>query len=124
MRFKTIFGCTLALSAFAIPTLAQQSQGGITGKWIVTADIFGVPTYLTMELMQHGDKLSGTFTGDKFEGLVSGANFHLVAISDNGGTSEVNATVKDGVISGTSIETAAADKTHPLKYSFTATPAP
>src|SRR5882762_3274534 len=115
MRFKTIFRCTVALSAFAVPTLAQQPQTSIAGKWIVTADIFGAPTYLTMELKQQGDKLSGTFTGDKLEGQVSGSSFHLLATAENGTTSDVNATVKDGVISGTSIETDPADKTHPLK---------
>src|SRR5271170_7334559 len=124
MRFKTVLGCTLALSALAVPTLAQQSQPGITGKWIMTAEIFGSPAYLTMELKQEGNKLSGTYTGDKFEGTVTGDTFHLLATSDSGVTSDVNATVKDGVISGTSIETDPADKAHPLKYSFTATLAP
>jgi amidase len=124
MRFKTILSGALVVSALAIPTLAQQPQTGLSGKWIMTADIFGAPAYLTMELTQQGDKLSGTFTGDKLEGLVTGASFHLLATSDTGVTSDVNATVKDGVISGTSVETDPADKTHPLKYSFTATPAP
>ena len=87
MRFKTIFGCTLALCELAVPTLAQQPQAGISGKWIMTADIFGSPTYLTMELKQEGDKLSGTYTGDKFEGTVSGDGFHLLATSDSGVTS-------------------------------------
>ena len=124
MNFKALIGCTLALSALGVPTLAQQPQAGITGKWIMTADIFGAPTYLAMELTQQGDKLTGTFTGDKFEGTVSGASFHLLATSTDGTTSDVNATLKDGVITGTSIETDSTDKTHPLKYNFTAIPAP
>ena len=124
MSLKSVLGCTLALAALAVPTLAQQPQPAITGKWIMTAEIFGSPTYLTMELKQEGDKLSGTYTGDKFEGTLSGDSLHLLATSDSGVTSDVNATVKDGVISGTSIETDPADKTHPLKYSFTATLAP
>ena len=123
MRFKTILVYSLAFSALAITSLAQQ-QAAITGKWIMTADIFGAPTYLTMELKQEGDKLSGTYTGDKFEGTVNGASFHLLAASDSGVTSDVNAIIKAGVISGTSIETDPADKAHPLKYSFTATRAP
>ena len=123
MRFKTVLVCSLAFSPLAITSLAQQ-QAAITGKWIMTADILGAPTYLTMELKQEGDKLSGTYTGDKFEGTVNGASFHLLATSDSGVTSDVKATIKDGVISGTSIETDPADKGHPLKYSFTATPAP
>src|ERR1700733_2818070 len=123
MRFKTVLVCSLALSALAITSLAQQ-QAAITGKWIMTADILGAPTYLAMELKQEGDKLSGTYTGDKFEGTVNGASFHLLATSDSGVTSDVNATIKGGVISGTSVETDPADNAHPLKYSFTATPAP
>src|SRR5882757_6763806 len=121
MRVNTVLGCTLVLSALAAPTFAQQSQAGLTGKWVMTAEIFGAPAYLAMELKQEGDKLSGTYTGDKCEGLVNGAGFHLLATSESGVTSDVNATVKDGVISGTSVETDPADKAHPLKYSFTAT---
>jgi acetamidase/formamidase len=123
MRFKTVLARSLAFSSLAIPALAQQ-QTGIAGKWIMTADIFGAPIYLAMELTQQGDKLSGTYTGDKLEGQVTGDTFHLLAKSDSGVTSDVNATIKDGVISGTSIETDPADKAHPLKYNFTATPAP
>lgn len=124
MGFKTVPSCMLALFALVAPALSQQPQASLTGRWAMTADIFGAPTYLTMELTQQGDKLSGTFTGDKFEGMVSGDSFHLLAKSDSGVTSDVNATIKDGVISGTSIETDPADKTHPLKYSFTARPVP
>ena len=124
MGFKTLLGYTLALSALAVSSFAQQPQASLTGKWIMTADIFGSPTYLTMELKQEGDKLSGTYTGDKFEGQVNGVSLHLLATGNGGVTSDVNATVKDGVISGTSIETDPADKAHPLKYTFTATLAP
>jgi amidase len=124
MRINTALGYTLVLSALALPTFAQQPQATLTGKWVMTAEIFGAPAYHTMELKQEGDKLSGTYTGDKFEGTISGDTFHLLATSDNGVTSDVNATIKDGAISGTSIETDPADKAHPLKYSFTATPAP
>ena len=124
MRFKTILGCTLALSALAVPTFAQQPQASLTGKWIMTADIFGTPTYLTMELNQRATNSPAPLPATNSTARSVEPAFHLLATRDGGVTSDVNATIKDGVISGTSIDTDPADKTHPLKYSFTATLAP
>ena len=88
----------------------------------MSADLFGNTLYLRMELKQDGDKLSGTYSGDKLTtGTVNGGAIHLLATSDDGTTSNVNATVKDGVITGSAVETDPKDKDHPTKYTFTAT---
>ena len=103
--------------------LGQQvgPETDVSGNWILSADLFGTTTYLRMELKQDGDKLSGTYTGDKLtKGTVSGGTIRLLATSDDGTTSDVNATIKDGVVAGSAIETDPKDLDHPMKYTFTA----
>ncbi len=124
MRFRGI--AVFMLCACAASSFAQGQQAGpgtdVTGNWMMSADMFGNTLYLRMELKQDGDKLSGTYTGDKLTtGTVNGGAIHLLATSDDGTTSKVNATVKDGVITGSAVETDPKDKDHPTKYTFTAT---
>ncbi len=105
-------------------SLAQQTapETDIGGNWAIYADLFGAKIYLRMELKQDGQKLSGTYTGDKLkQGTVSGGAIRLVAVSEDGTTSDVTATLKDGAIAGSTIETDPKDTDHPLKYTFTAT---
>src|SRR5271170_1174854 len=124
MRFRVnavfmLFAC--AASGLA---LGQQtrSETDVSGNWMMSADLFGTTTYLRMELKQAGDKLSGTYSGDKLTtGTVNGGAIDLLATSDDGTTSNVNATVKDGVITGSAVETDPKNKDHPTKYTFTAT---
>ena len=124
MRFRSIsvfMLCACAASSFA---LGQQAgpETDVSGNWMMSADLFGNTLYLRMELKQDGDKLSGTYTGDKLTmGTVKDGAIHLLATSDDGTTSDVNATVKDGVITGSTVETDPKDKDHPTKYTFTAT---
>jgi len=120
MRFRSALTLAILTSAFA----AKAQQTTLNGKWIMTAQVYDTPTFLTMEIAQQGDKITGTFTGDKFEGTVTGAGFHLFATAEDKTTSDVNATMSNGVITGTSIETDPNNKQHPLIYTFTATPAP
>jgi amidase len=124
MRFKSIAVFTLYACAVSSLGLGQQAapEKDLSGNWIVSADLFGTTVYLRMELKQDGEKLSGKYSGDKVTtGTVSGGAIHLLATSDDGSTSDVNATLKDGVITGTAIETDANDKDHPSKYTLTAT---
>jgi acetamidase/formamidase len=122
MRLIAVFMlCACALSGLA---LGQQAgpESDVSGNWILSADLFGTTVYLPMELKHDGDKLNGTYSRDKLTtGTVSGDAIHLLATSDDGTTSDVHATVKDGVISGNAVQTDPNDKGHPLKYTFTAT---
>jgi amidase len=124
MWFRPIAIFTLCAGTVSTLGLGQQAEPGqaLSGNWIISADLFGTTVYRRMELKQDGEKLSGKYSGDKVSmGTVSGDAIHLLATSDDGTTSNVNATLKDGVITGNTIETDPSDKDHPSKYSFTAT---
>ena len=69
----------------------RRAGGGhdsLTGKWQVTAEFYGTPTYAPLQLEQTGDKLTGNFHGEKLEGTVSnsegGAKLHFVAKDSEG----------------------------------------
>jgi len=124
MRFRPIAFFTLCVCTVSSLGLGQQTtpEKDLSGKWMISADLFGTTVYLRMELKQDGDKLSGKYTGDTVSsGTVNREGIHLLATSDDGTTSDVNATLKDGVITGNAIETDANNKDHPTKYAFTAT---
>jgi amidase len=124
MHLRSIALLALCASTVLSLGLSQQAapEKDLSGNWILAADLFGTTVYLHMELKQDGEKLSGKYTGDKVTtGTVSGGAIHLLATSDDGTTSDVNATLKDGVISGNALETDPHDKDHPSKYTFTAT---
>jgi amidase len=124
MRFKPIVVFTLCVCTASSLGLGQQptAEKDLSGKWMISADLFGTTVYLRMELKQDGDKLSGKYTGDTVTGgTISGTAIHLLASSDDGTTSDVNAALKDGVIIGNVVETDANNKDHPTKYTFTAT---
>jgi amidase len=123
MRFSVIsvlMLCACTALSFALGQTAGP-ETDVSGNWIMSADLFGTTRYLRMELKQDGDRLSGTYTGDKLTaGTMSSGAIHLLATSDDGTTSDVSATVKNGIITGSAIETDSKDKDHPLKYTFTA----
>ncbi len=124
MRFRPVAVFTLCACTISSPGLGQQAGPvkDLSGNWIISADLFGTTVYQHMELNQDGEKLSGNYSGDKLtSGTMSGGVIHLLATSDDGTTSELNATLKDGVITGNAIETDPNNKDHPSKYTFTAT---
>ena len=122
MRHKTL-GAIFALLA---STLTQADKvanaGGPTGHWLVTADLYGTPIYGRLDIEQQGQKITGQFYGDKFEGSLNGSAIQFVAKDGSGGTANVNGTLKNGVLSGSVVQTDGADESHPDRYSFTATP--
>jgi acetamidase/formamidase len=109
----------------AVQSPAVQSTSSLSGRWTVTVDINGTPLDWRMDLVQQGDKISGDFAGDKFEGTVSGNAIHFLAKDEHGGTSEVTATVaqegkKATTLSGTVKFTDPDDKEHPQTHPITA----
>ena len=98
MRFRPI--AVFMLCACTVSSLGLGQQAGpekdLSGNWIISADLFGTTVYQRMELKQDGEKLNGKASRDKLSGTVSGGAIHLLATSDDGTTSEVNATLKDG----------------------------
>ena len=85
------------------PKVQSQTQGPLSGRWIITADYLGTPLNVTLELTQQADKLTGNFEGDKLEGTVSGSSIHFLAKDEQGGSEETTATVQGDSMSGTVI---------------------
>jgi amidase len=113
MRLRSIALFILCACTVSGVGLCQQPapEKDLSGNWILSADLFGTTVYLRMELKQDGEKLSGKYTGDNVTtGTVSGDAIHLLATSDDGTTSDVNATVKNGVIIGNAVETDPSDR--------------
>ena len=54
----------LAAPAIAAPSGRPDGEGTLTGRWLVTADLYGTQVYERLEVEQHGASLPGKFDGD------------------------------------------------------------
>src|SRR6185437_7524328 len=109
MRAKTLvwmFG--LALMVGGVRLSGQSADTSLTGKWQVTAEFYGTPTYAPLQLQQDGTKLTGNFHGEKLEGTVDAGKVHFVAKDNEGSTDEMNATVANGEMKGEIVATGSA----------------
>jgi amidase len=106
------FLCVAASTAAADP---------LTGRWLVTADAFGVPQYFNVQLSQAGDALTGDFAGDKLTGTVKGVAIQLLAKDTDGGSEQVTGTLDHATITGTINFVEGRDPAHPFSHPFTAT---
>jgi amidase len=121
-----LLGC-IALLTQAMVSLGQAAQVAraaepLASHWLVTADLHGTPIYGRLDIEVQGQQITGEYFGDKLEGSVDGSAIHFVAKDSSGGTSKVDGALKGSVLSGTVVETDAADESHPDQYSFTAIP--
>ena len=107
-----------------IPVCLLAQTPTLTGKWFANADFYGTPINYSMELKQEGDRITGTFGGDKLEGKLNGSAIHFLAKDDEGGTEELTGMFQGGTISGTIVFTDSDDKEHPATHKFNATRAP
>lgn len=98
-------------------TIARKDD--LTGGWLLTADYYGTPMYMGLELEQEGEKLLGKFRSRKLEGSVKERAFDFATKDEEGNTVEVNGTVQDGNLSGSVIATHAGAASHPVCYHFT-----
>jgi amidase len=115
----------LFLAAAASPLFAQTERPAsaaepLTGRWVVAADVHGAPIYVPMDIAQRGEKISGTYNGQKLEGSFKSGALHFVAKDDSGGEI-VDGTLVDGALSGKVVDYENANKEHPDRYTFTAT---
>ena len=108
------------LLAQQAPSPARPAEGGMSGRWMVTADFHGTPIYVLLELKQEGSKLSGEVNGDKLEGTLEGNALHFIAKDQRGGTSEVKGTVQGDTMTGTVVLTDPDDPQRPSTHEFTA----
>jgi len=122
MLFRTFAAFLFCVSAASTPAFGQEpGSADLSGNWLITADLFGTTIYERMELAQSGKSVTGKFTGDKItSGEAIGATLHLIATSDDGSTSDVNARLEGATVTGTAVETDPKDKDHPRRYTFTA----
>jgi acetamidase/formamidase len=123
MPLKSMLGFFLA--AAASPLFAQTDRPSstaepLTGHWVVASDVHGTPIYVPMDLAQRGEKISGTYDGQKLEGSFKGGALHFEAKDDSGGQI-VDGTLVDGALSGKIVDYDNANKEHPDRYTFTAT---
>jgi amidase len=96
MRYLAL-GTTLLFLATASLTQAGKvadAAEGLNGHWLVTADLHGTPIYGRLDVEVQGQKITGEYYGDKFEGSLDGSAIHFVAKDSSGGTSKVDAALK------------------------------
>lgn len=119
MRLRMLAGCVLAISALSAQVWAYQANEAardLTGKWFITEDWYGAPRYMSVELKQQGDKLTGTFNGKPLEGTVSGGAVHYVAKNGQGASQETQAVLEDGAMKGTMTWTSPGDTPAVVKF--------
>lgn len=120
MRSRMLAGCVLAFSALSAQVWAYQANDagqGLTGRWFITEDWYGTPRYMSVDLKQQGDKLTGTFNGKPLEGTVSSGTVHYVAKNGQGASQETKGVLEDGVMNGTMTWTAPGDTPAVVKFS-------
>ena len=122
MRQKTLGAIFFSLAMAWLVQAAADAAELVGGHWLVTANLHGTPLYGRLDIEQQGQKITGQFYGDKFEGSLDAGAIHFIAKDNSGGTSKVDAAAKGGVLSGTVVESDAADESHSDQYSFTAIP--
>jgi amidase len=124
MKSFKILAASLAFLAATSPVQAgkaAEAVGSFAGHWLVTSDLYGTATYGRMDITEQGEKITGEFLGDRFEGSRDGGAIHFIAKDNSGGTEKVDGALKNGVLSGTVVEADAADELHSSRHSFTAT---
>jgi amidase len=126
MPLRPVLGYLLALAA--VPLLAQTDRPlsatqSPTGRWLVTADVHGIPVYISMDIEQQGEKISGTYDGQRLQGTFKGGSLHFLAQDDSGGEI-ADGTLVGGVLSGKIVDYDNYNREHPDRYTFTATLVP
>jgi amidase len=114
--------CALvACAVVATPARADETKTSLSGRWVVTSSIYGIPRFDIMELTQAGSKLTGNFGGDVLEGTIQGDAVAFHAQDAQGGTEDVKATLANGAISGSIVFRFDGDLNNPIDTTFTAT---
>lgn len=124
MKLKTLWAMAAVMASMSLLRTGNAADAAepLGAHWLVTADLQGTPLYGRLDIEQQGRQITGRYYGDQIEGSFEGGAIHFIAKDSSGGTSTVDATLKRGVLSGTVVETDAADESHSNRYSFTAIP--
>lgn len=116
MRIALAWVCAAGMAGVAM----GQAPDSMTGKWQVTAEIYGTPVYVPLQLQQDGTRLTGNFRGDKLEGTVETGKVHFIAKDSEGDTNDVTATAANGEMKGEIIATSTSNPAGHDRLSFTA----
>jgi amidase len=125
--FLLVFAPGILFAQNSSAKIAQQPRSAdapLTGRWIVNAEFYGTPIYLTLNLVQQGEKITGDFDGDKLEGTLSGNDVHFLAKDEHGGSEDAKGSLHGSTITGSVIWVDGDDPTHPTTHQFTASLAP
>jgi amidase len=119
---RTVVASVLVSIVAISPAVARGAQqtDGPAGRWVVKADFFGTVRYLQLQLERSGERLTGRWSGDALEGTLRGNRVQFVAKDARGGTTEVEATMNGGSMTGTIVDASPGDPA-PVKFTFTAT---
>src|SRR5512140_3804033 len=102
-----------------IPTFAFGQQD-LSGKWVVTTDIYGNPLAQKLTLKSDTGKLTGKFGGDDLQGTISGNAIHFIAKDKEGNASEYTGTISGDTFSGNAVMNETGDHPDRTTGAFTA----
>src|SRR3954447_5223072 len=102
--------------------LAVRSAEPLTGRWVMTADFFGTPRFLRLDLQEQSGGITGTYNGIKLTGKLTGSHLELSGKGESGNTAKLTGTFNDSTLSGSVTLTDPADPL-PVIFSFNAVPA-
>ncbi|MBB5055983.1 acetamidase/formamidase [Granulicella aggregans] len=89
------------LFVWALSLSAQQSTTA-SARWQITADFYGTTRYYRLDLDQRdAAHLSGTFSGTKLTGALTGGHLSLSGKADDGGDTRFDAMLQDDALTGT-----------------------
>lgn len=100
-------------------SLTVRAAEPLSGKWLVTADFFGVPRFSRLELAEQSGSITGTYNGVKLSGKLTGSQLLLSGKGEDAETVDLTGTVNGSKISG-SVMIADPHDRAPLKFSFDA----
>jgi amidase len=94
MRLRTVVACSL-LSA------VLTAHAATSERWVVTTDLWGNPSYQSLDLQADGQRLSGTLDGDALAGRRDGRHVEFTSSTGDGTRYVFNGEQDDGAMVGT-----------------------
>lgn len=120
-RFSNLRRRFYILFLFLWAGLTMRGAEPLTGRWLLTADFFGVPRFFRLDLEDRSGSLSGTYNDVKLAGKLSGSQLELSGKGEAGNTVTIAATVNGAAFSG-SVSLADPNSPSPTTFPFNAVP--